>query len=71
MMFQKRIDRAFQKLRDDRKDKQIIADKDEIVVEKGDFGAMLIAGFQMLVLPALGVLLLIAGIMLLTAYLGH
>lgn len=71
MMFQKRIDRAFKKQKEDREERDAalmappVNPNQELYLEKGDFFAMVLAGFLTLLLPALLILAAICGIGLL------
>lgn len=74
MMFQKRIERAYNKSREDREERdklsqdaiymEMMADvnEDRDLLEKGDFLALTLAAFRTIFLPALLVLVLIVGI---------
>lgn len=64
MLLQKRIERAFKKQKEDKANLPSPAAlrDEELYIEKGDFAAMWIAAVQMILLPALLVLLLIAGL---------
>ncbi len=68
MLLQNRIDRIYKQQAEDTQSRPRVSDQDEIYLEKGDFGAMWLAGIQMILLPALLVLLAMVGIGLLIFY---
>lgn len=65
MLLQTRINRAFKKSRETKNDLPKPEAADELYLEKGDFTAMWLAGIQMILLPALLVLLAMTGLGLL------